>query len=203
MTSVTDNTPSKHKTRHAVLPCAFKPGKGILQQLFSSKPIPRQNRIAILKERIWPLPAGQDRRVLRVKFGDFDGAAASHALIRRILQAAMGDPIAQTLAQNEANTLYTFTPYLGHPGEEGPHIRVAFSPKGRFSSQHGTAALDVPADEPTMVLGFEADDLTPEYDDWFQGMVRHEFGHALGAVHEHQSPVFPYHWNRQAVIDYY
>ena len=31
-------------------------------------------------------------------------------------------------------------------------------------------------------------------------MVTHEFGHALGLIHEHQNPDTPIDWNRAAVI---
>ena len=34
-------------------------------------------------------------------------------------------------------------------------------------------------------------------------MVLHEFGHALGAFHEHQSPDVEIPWDREAVYDYY
>jgi len=33
--------------------------------------------------------------------------------------------------------------------------------------------------------------------------VLHEFGHALGLVHEHQNPAATIHWNMDAVYDYY
>jgi len=31
-------------------------------------------------------------------------------------------------------------------------------------------------------------------------VVLHEFGHAMGLIHEHQNPVAGIHWNREAVI---
>lgn len=34
-------------------------------------------------------------------------------------------------------------------------------------------------------------------------MIIHEFGHALGCIHEHQSPASSICWNEQAVIDYF
>ena len=33
-----------------------------------------------------------------------------------------------------------------------------------------------------------------------RSVVLHEFGHALGLIHEHQNPVAGIYWNREAVI---
>lgn len=33
--------------------------------------------------------------------------------------------------------------------------------------------------------------------------ILHEFGHLLGAKHEHESPYFPYDWNKPALISYW
>lgn len=37
----------------------------------------------------------------------------------------------------------------------------------------------------------------------YSRVVIHEFGHVLGCIHEHQSPVSSICWNEQAVIDYF
>lgn len=39
--------------------------------------------------------------------------------------------------------------------------------------------------------------------DAFDRVVLHEFGHALGLYHEHQSPKVSYSWNKEAVYNYY
>ena len=41
--------------------------------------------------------------------------------------------------------------------------------------------------------------MTP-LDDAVRRVVLHEFGHALGLIHEHQNPDKPISWNREAVI---
>lgn len=54
--------------------------------------------------------------------------------------------------------------------------------------------------EATMNFGWlEADS---SYDA-FAGVVLHEFGYALGCVHEHQHPESPIPWDEEAVYNYY
>jgi hypothetical protein len=78
-------------------------------------------------------------------------------------------------------------------------IRVTFAPGGSWSYL-GTENLQIPSDKPTMNFGW-FNDTTP--DEEFSSTVLHEFGHALGCVHEHQSPAANIPWNKPAVYDYY
>ena len=68
-------------------------------------------------------------------------------------------------------------------------IRVAFAPNQGSWSYLGTDALGVPADDPTMNLGFSSE----------EGSVLHEFGHVLGLIHEHLSPNAKLPWNKAKV----
>ncbi len=64
-------------------------------------------------------------------------------------------------------------------------IRVSFADQGFSWSTVGTDALTVPTRQATMNYGWlEPTTSTREY----QRVVRHEFGHALGMIHEHQNP---------------
>ena len=40
-------------------------------------------------------------------------------------------------------------------------------------------------------------------DEEYQRVVLHEFGHALGCIHEHQQPKFNRKWNEAAVMKYF
>ena len=81
-------------------------------------------------------------------------------------------------------------------------IRVSFAEKGFSWSTVGTDARLVPSSQPTMNYGWlEPGTGVREY----QRVVRHEFGHALGMIHEHQNPAaqgqIP--WDKPKVYAYY
>jgi hypothetical protein len=81
-------------------------------------------------------------------------------------------------------------------------IRISFKEQGFSWSTVGTDALTVGASEPTMNYGWlEPDTELTEY----QRVVRHEFGHAMGMIHEHQNPdakgKIP--WDNPKVYAYY
>ena len=87
-----------------------------------------------------------------------------------------------------------------HPDAE---IRVAFVQDGSSWSAVGKDALNVdwfPPAAPTMNFGW----LTPESsDEEVSRVVLHEFGHAIGCIHEHSSPEASLPWNKPAVYRYY
>jgi len=81
-------------------------------------------------------------------------------------------------------------------------IRISFAEQGFSWSTVGTDALTVGASKATMNYGWlEPGTALREY----QRVVRHEFGHALGMIHEHQNPaaqgVIP--WDKPKVYAYY
>jgi hypothetical protein len=78
-------------------------------------------------------------------------------------------------------------------------IRISFQEEGSWSYL-GKDALQIPATQPTMNYGW----LTADSEDQeYSRVVLHEFGHALGAVHEHQSPGVTIPWDTKAVYAYY
>jgi hypothetical protein len=67
-------------------------------------------------------------------------------------------------------------------------IRIAFEDDGAWS-YIGTDAKGIPFFQPTMNYG------------WLdEGVVLHEFGHAIGLAHEHSNPEGGIDWNDEAVI---
>lgn len=79
-------------------------------------------------------------------------------------------------------------------------IRVSFADKGFSWSAVGTDAITAPNSEATMNYGWlEPNTSLREY----QRVVRHEFGHALGMIHEHQNPGASIPWDKPKVYAYY
>jgi serralysin len=76
-------------------------------------------------------------------------------------------------------------------------IRIAFEQGNGSWSYLGTHCRSIADPDPTMNYGW----LTPDSDDdELQRVVLHEFGHALGLIHEHQNPQGGIEWNEPAVI---
>ncbi|KAJ7487013.1 hypothetical protein FB451DRAFT_1554137 [Mycena latifolia] len=82
-------------------------------------------------------------------------------------------------------------------------LRIAFDPKSGSWSYVGTVNLSVSSGQVTMNLGWVEDSTTVSQDD--RGVILHEFGHALGLLHEHQSPARggTLHLDEDAVYAYY
>lgn len=82
--------------------------------------------------------------------------------------------------------------------EGAADVRIAFAADGHWSYV-GTDAKSIPQSDPTMNL--EISELTTN--DEIRRVVLHEFGHALGLMHEHQHPETPIIWNEKEVLRYY
>ena len=69
-------------------------------------------------------------------------------------------------------------------------IRITFDPAKGSWSYIGTDCLGIPSNEATMNFG------------WLdKAVVLHEFGHALGMIHEHQNPQGGIKWNKPKVYE--
>lgn len=81
-------------------------------------------------------------------------------------------------------------------------IRVAFKFDGDTSSWSyiGNDCLGIAKSLPTMNYGWLENDTVEE--EW-RRVVLHEFGHALGAIHEHQNPKGGIQWNEKAVYAFF
>lgn len=136
--------------------------------------VARQKRAATLNDALW-----DQNSTIPVSF--IDGDASLH------------ERVAHAAREWEEHVNVRFDFLAPPPGE----IRVAFQPGRGSWSYLGTECRAIPPDRPTMNFGW----LTPaSTDDELRRVVLHEFGHALGLIHEHQNPRKPIRWNRAAVI---
>jgi hypothetical protein len=101
-----------------------------------------------------------------------------------------GTPAEQATARDQA-AWWTNVANLKIVFDNAPdaEFRVAFDPGDGAWSYVGTDCRGIPLNEPTMNLGFLDD-----------GTAGHEFGHAIGLAHEHQSPAGGIQWNEDVVI---
>ncbi len=136
-------------------------------------------RAAVERLKLW-----QNGRTLKVKF--LDGNPAVQAKVRDI--AREWEAIANLKLEFVASG--------------AAQIRISFAEKGFSWSTVGTDALGVPSGEATMNYGWLEPDTEPSE---YRRVVRHEFGHALGMIHEHQNPAaqgkIP--WDKPKVYAYY
>jgi Astacin (Peptidase family M12A) len=136
-------------------------------------------RAAVERFKLW-----QNGRRLRVQF--LDGVSEVQEKVAAIA----------TEWEEVANIHFDFV--TGANAE----LRISFAEAGFSWSTVGTDALTVSRTRPTMNYGWlEPDTPIREY----QRVVRHEFGHALGMIHEHQNPAaagqIP--WDKPKVYEYY
>lgn len=84
------------------------------------------------------------------------------------------------------------------PNTDG-QIRISFMHQGSWS-YIGTDCLRVPKKRPTMNYGWLRWNTS---DKEYNRVVVHEFGHALGCIHEHQSPAATIPWDKERAYAYY
>jgi len=141
------------------------------------RPVEGQSKAALLNETRWD-PGTQ----IRVQF--LEGAEELQDRVRKTAETWVGPSMANLGLRFDDD---------GGPGD----VRIAFRQGDGSWSYLGTVARQIDVDEPTMNYGW----LTPDSDeDELRRVVLHEFGHALGLIHEHQNPDHPVSWNRAAVI---
>jgi len=140
---------------------------------------PGRTRAAVEKMKLWA-----NGRTLKVKF--LDGNAAVQAKVEAI--AKEWEAI--------ANLKLEFVT------SGSAQIRISFAEEGFSWSTVGTDSMTVGSTKATMNYGWlETDTPLREY----QRVVRHEFGHALGMIHEHQNPdaLGKIPWDKPKVYAYY
>lgn len=135
-----------------------------------------REELALARYKVW-----QPGQRLRIRFLDGD-----KALRKRVEQAAR-----QWL--EFANLEFEFGNFAD------AEIRITFFGSG-FRSLVGTDALQRPDPLPTMTLG-GFNDMTDRVE--LERVTLHEFGHAIGCVHEQASPSVNIPWNLARLYPYY
>ncbi len=143
---------------------------------FKPKTSAGQDRAALLKEAKWP-----EGSIITVSFLDGDPT-----LQQRVIAAAR-----LWTAHGLANVTFDF-----RKDTNATDIRISFRRKGSWSLIGTECRKEKNTSKPTMNFGW----LTPESSDLdVREVVLHEFGHALGLIHEHQNPVNGIHWNKDVI----
>ncbi len=127
------------------------------------------------KKKLW-----EKGKVLKVRF--IEGTAPLHDRVMQAAQSWFLDDVNLKLAQAQS-------------GEAGD-IRISFDASRGSWSYVGTDCRSIHPTEATMNLGWATLD-TPDKD--FSSVVIHEFGHALGLLHEHNHPEARIEWDEAAV----
>src|SRR5579859_6218861 len=121
--------------------------------------------------------------VIEISFLDGDPSVQA-----RVKKAAQG-----WTAPNLGNLKLSF-----RSGTTDTPIRISFKYPGSWSVIGTTCLQITDRSQPTMNFGWLTVDST---DEELCRVVLHEFGHALGLIHEHQNPYGEaIQWNRDAVI---
>jgi serralysin len=131
-------------------------------------------KAALVKDKKW-----QAGDVISISF--MDGTDEQKKLVRRF---------AEEWIKGLANLQFSW--------QQPPNtdIRITFMHSGSWSVI-GTTCKSIPKDQPTMNFGW----LTPGVSETkAKRVILHEFGHALGLIHEHQNPISKIDWNKPAVI---
>jgi hypothetical protein len=137
-----------------------------------------QLRSAVIRSKLWSI--GQ---VIRVKFMD----SLSNPLRLRIEKAAREWEL-------YANVRFQFV----RRGKA--EIRIGLDVRDGSWSYMGRDALYLDSLSSTMNFGWFSD-RTPDYE--IRRTTLHEFGHALGLIHEHQHPLQNIQWDLEKVYTYY
>ncbi|WP_219414415.1 M12 family metallopeptidase [Pseudonocardia nigra] len=142
-------------------------------------PMAGRTRAALMDEFKW-------QGGTRIRVGFTDGDPELQQRVRAVAEQWTGPEMANLRLQ-----------FVPDSETADADIRVAFKQGDGSWSYLGTVCRQIPAAEPTMNYGW----LTPQSsDEEVREVVLHEFGHALGLIHEHQNPDRPIAWNRAAVI---
>lgn len=183
MTTGYDGHPDLRLCIDRVVPPDYHPARATLERattealpLLDNGATPIMARLALSQLKMW-----ENGRELRCRFLDGDTKQ------KRKVEAKAH------LWERFANVTFAFVTSTDED------IRISFTADSGSWSALGTDCLVTsyfPRYQPTMNFGWLSDD-TPDQE--YERVVVHEFGHALGAIHEHQSPAAKLKWNKAEV----
>jgi hypothetical protein len=136
-----------------------------------------QTRAALLRGYKWPIGS-----TITVKF--LEGAKSLQERVQKVAEEWTGGDMAKI----------TFRV----TDDDDADIRIAFQQGNGSWSYLGTDCRRIPRNEHTMNYGWLSS-TSPDRE--LRPVVLHEFGHALGLIHEHQNPNRPIKWNKTAVYE--
>jgi hypothetical protein len=171
-----------HVDVDVVLPKELEPAaeRAALRENPANLPLPAPGQpleLAVLKANKW-----QNGRQLRIRF------LGGHPTVReRVLATAVE-------WTHDANLSF-----LVVDDDEEAELRVSFEESGSWS-YIGTQALAIPQAKATMNFGWLHPDSPQAI---YSQVVLHEFGHAIGCVHEHSVAGVAIPWNKPVVYEWY
>jgi hypothetical protein len=144
-----------------------------------------QHRAGAMTSVLWDRPR---RGPLQLNVVFLDGSRTVQALVRSHVKAW----------EEAANLKFNF---LDRGRFVDAHIRITMPPTRIFQSYLGNGSLRIDRRLPSMTLGFTDDVLGNPRE--VRRLVLHEFGHALGLIHEHQNPNGGLKFKEPEVYDYF
>jgi serralysin len=159
---------------------------------------PIQPKGAVLKKNLWPHSVNFPLHIT-VKF--LDGTEFQKTKVREYVKLwtqASADGIEYKF-HDKKKINFQFIPYDVTTSGNNADIRISFG-QGGSSSYIGIDCKTIPQDQPTMVFGWINEN---EPEESIKQVVLHEFGHALGFIHEHQNPMANIPWDQDSVYKYY
>jgi hypothetical protein len=127
------------------------------------RPTTGATKAPLVKDSKWPCNS-----VISISF--VDGSDEQKALVRKFATIWITDL---------ANL------YFSWENPPNTDIRISFKYEGSWSVI-GTTAKNIPKNQPTMNFGWLTAGVS---EDEARRVILHEFGHALGLIHEHQNPI--------------
>lgn len=148
---------------------------------------PSAHRLAVLRGKLW-----QKGHTLPIRFDWTASRFSDDRSKQKIIEQKVIDYASQWT--EHANLHFDFGDHTNAT------IRITFNPQLGSWSYIGTDNLLIAANQATMNFGWLAPDSS---DETYSQVVLHEFGHAIGCIHEHSTTIAKINWNKPVAYAYY